>query len=601
MKLNQHNIGVLEVLVVDDIEASRVMLGELVQGLGHTVTVAAGGAAALEAVRQQPPDLILLDLLMPDIDGYEVTRRLRALCGDRWVPVVVTSSLQGDEHFSRALRQGADDYLARPVNADLLEAKLRHYAHVLALQNRLAGVSQRQRDIYDNIRDAVVTLDEQGRVCDLNLSACRQFGDGTPVGLLRQPCSAVLGAGLDTLLQQREVSLRRSDGQEFPSELGVSEWFDGGERRYTLVVRDLTERRQVERMKDEFLASVSHELRTPLTSILGAVGLLGTAATGALPPAAMRLTEVAVRNGERLGRLIDDLLDLTKIESDRLVLNLQPRAMAELLLEAAQAHQAAASQVQVRLESTAGPADGELRVRVDSDRFLQVLDNLISNALKHSPPQSVVTLGLDATPERVRAWVRDRGPGIPAEFRQRMFEKFSQADGSDQRVRGGTGLGLYLTRQLVERMGGSIRADEVSGEGAQFSIEFPRAELAQAPPTVQLWHIDRDLDARRRVASWLEGAYRMRDADSLQAIEPAGTSACVVVADPVGQRSADEFCAGLRRLAAGGPVLLYSDAVDEAFARRMGMVWLRKSTLTREGFERSLRDATASLATRGRA
>lgn len=600
MRLNQHNNSVLEVLVVDDSEACGAALAGPISGLGHHVFVAASWDEAIQAVQQQPPDLILLDLQLPDFDCSAATRQVRAVCGDRWVPVVATSSLEGEDHFDQALRDGADDFLARPIRAEFLEAKLRHYGRILSLQNRLARVSQRQRDLYDNIRDAVVTLDTQGRLCDLNLSACRQFGDGTPVGLLRQPCLEVLGTELDTLLQKREVTLRRSDGGTFPAELGVSEWFDDGQRRYTLVVRDLTDRRQVERMKDEFLASVSHELRTPLTSILGSIGLLGTKATGELPPAAVRLAEIATRNAERLGRLIDDLLDLTKIESDRLVLTLQPRAVGELLNEALMAHQGYASRAGVRLASVASDADGQRLLRVDSDRFSQVLSNLLSNAVKHAPPDSAVILGLEVTTALVRVWVRDFGPGIPAQFRARMFEKFSMADASDRRARGGTGLGLYLTRLLVERMGGSIRADEPDGEGAMFSIEFLPADRPAAVPNLQLWHVDRDLDARRRVALWIDGAYRIADAASLDEIEAPDSGPCVVVADPVGQGSADEFCDGLRRLACGGPLLLYSDAVDEVFAQRMGMVWLRKSTLTREGFERSLRDAVVQLSARTR-
>ncbi len=583
----------LDVLIVDDMAESRTALCALVTSLGHEVAEASGGVAALEAVRRRAPDILLLDLLMPDLDGFEVTRRVRALTADRWLPVIVISSLQGDEHFCGALRNGADDFLVRPVNVELLDAKLKHYSRVLALQHRLGVASQRQRDIYDNLADAVLTLDADGRVCDLNLSACRHFGDGSPAGLLGTACSELVGQTLADLLAQTELSLRRSDGSAMQVELSVSEWMEEGRVRYTFVLRDLTERRQIDRMKDEFLATVSHELRTPLTSILGAIGLLASGAAGAMSEPAQKLAAVARRNAERLGRLIDDLLDLTKIESDRLVLKLRSQPVGALIAEAMAANQGYANKLQVLLQAEVNDTDARREVRVDSDRFAQVMANLLSNAIKHAPLQSVVTVGLTATARRLHITVRDQGPGLPAEFRTRMFEKFSQADGSDRRAQGGTGLGLYVTRLLVERMGGRINADAVSGPGAQFSVDFPDAAVATVAPSLQLWHIDRDSDARRRMAQWLGPAMPVRSLESLHdvALSADADITCVIVGDPVGQGSAEDFCAGMRRLSAGGRALLYSDAVDADFAQRMGLPWLSKSTASRADVEREIRRA----------
>ena len=323
MSSDPANAHRLLVLVVDDIQTSRRALCALVTELGHEAVGSDSGAAALTLVVERRPDVVLLDLLMPDLDGFEVTRRIRALFANRWLPVIVTSSLEGDEHFIHALENGADDYLTRPVNAGLLEAKLRHYRRVLDLQSRLEALAQRQRQIHDNIVDAVITIDRDGTIEEANVAASRIFGSGAATGLEGRHCEAVLGASLQALRQQREVSLRRADGSEFPAEIGLSEWLENGLSHSTLVVRDLTERRRIERMKDEFLATASHELRTPLTSVLGALGLLAAGAAGPLPPAAIPLAAAAQRNGERLSRLIDDILDLTKLEGDRLVMRLQ--------------------------------------------------------------------------------------------------------------------------------------------------------------------------------------------------------------------------------------------------------------------------------------
>ncbi len=572
---------VLRVLVADDIAESRRALCAMVREMGHEPIGADSGAAALELAAAQLPDVVLLDLLMPDLDGFEVTQRLRTLVTDRWLPVIVTSSLQGEEHFIHALQRGADDCLARPIHAALLDAKLRHYARVLGLQSRLAALAQRQRAIHDNILDAVVTLDHQGLVEEGNSAATAMFARGGG-SLYGQHCDRVLGAPLAELLSQRELQLSRSDGTAFPAEVARSEWTQEGRLHHTLVIRDLTERRHIDRMKDEFLATVSHELRTPLTSVLGAVGLMASGAAGALPAAALPLAEVARRNGERLSRLIDDILDLTKLEGNRMVLHLRPVRLDVLLGEALAANQGYAQRTGVLLQSEL--AAGIPEVHVDAERFLQVMANLLSNAIKHSPPGAAVTVALAQSSTHARVLVRDQGPGVDPRFRARMFEKFSQADGSDRRAQGGTGLGLYISRLLVERMGGRVDVESRAGEGATFVVEFELQAGNIAPAGPLLLHVDRDIDARRRVADWLSSRCVVHSAADLgEATEAlAGRSPAVIVADPQSQGSADAFCAALLQLAPDCPRVLYSDSVDQAFAQARGFTWLGKSRSVRE-------------------
>jgi signal transduction histidine kinase len=576
----------LEILVVDDILASRRALCALVIELGHTAIGADSGLAALARVRDRTPDLVLLDLLMPDLDGFEVSRRMRRLTGGRWLPVIVTSSLQGEEHFIHALESGADDYLSRPVNPALLAAKLRHYGRVLGLQDKLSTLAHRQQLTLDNILDPVITVSDKGEVEEFNLAAQSLVDhDGQPLAP-GMACQALFGVDAATLLNQRECRLRRRDSGEFSAEIGFGRWFDHDREHVTLVLRDLTERRQVERMKDEFLATVSHELRTPLTSVMGALGLLAGGAAGALPAAALTLAEVARRNGERLGRLIDDILDLTKLEGDRLVLHLRAQPLAPLLREAIAANQAYASRAGVTLVAEGiDIATGD--IALDADRFLQVMANLLSNAIKHSPAGESVRLVLAASPQGCRISVRDRGPGIDPQFRARMFDKFSQADGSDRRAMGGTGLGLYITRMLVERMGGRIVADEVAG-GASFSVLLAAAHAADRPALPTVLHVERDMETRAQVARWLastcsvEGAADLLQAQLLVAAHPAR----LVIGNPQAQASADAFCAGLRTLAAGRPVLLFGDGIDADFSRQAGLPWLSPAHDGPQGLQR---------------
>ncbi|MDC8772999.1 ATP-binding response regulator [Roseateles albus] len=580
----------LEILVVDDILESRRSLADQVGALGHRVVEADSGHAALARLQQRLPDLVLLDLLMPEIDGFELTRRLRKLTGRHWLPVIATSGLQGEEHVIQALKFGADDYLSRPVNPQLLEAKLNHYAAVLALQSRLARRAQRERDILDNILDPVLTLDASGKIEECNRSALALWRqDGTPVRL-GDSCLDVFGLPLAELLLRRECLLRRAGGMLVPFELGLSEWHEllqaGQQAHYTLVLHDLTEQRQIERMKDEFLATVSHELRTPLTSILGALGLLAGGAAGPLPAPALSLAQVAERNGKRLNGLIDDILDLTKLEGERLQLCLRAQPLYPLLREALSANQGYAERAGVRLLHGLPEQDDGPLLALDSERFLQVMANLLSNAIKHSPAGEAVRLSVTVDPQAVRISVRDRGPGIAPGFRARMFEKFSQAEGGDKRAQGGTGLGLYISRMLLERMGASISAEDSTdgGHGAVFSIDFPLVGADKHSPRLLplLLHIDADLESRERLSRCLAGIARVDSAAHLgQATELIAQNSQIAdapyrlfIVSPQDQGSALDFCAKLRLHAAGRPVLLYGDSVDQSFCDEAGLPWL---------------------------
>jgi len=258
---------------------------------------------------------------------------------------------------------------------------------------------------------------------------------------------------------------------------------------------DITERKRAEQLKSEFVSTVSHELRTPLTSIGGALGLACGGALGALPAQAREMLEIAYRNSQRLTHLINDLLDMEKLAAGKMGFDLREAELMPLVEQALQSNRAYAESYRVALV-LGERADG-VRVRVDAGRLQQVLTNYLSNAVKFSPAGAAVQVrvraGTGVEPGWVRVEVSDEGPGVPLEFRERIFQKFSQADASNTRQKGGTGLGLAISKELMERMQGRVGFESQPGHGACFWFELPLVNIATAVPATAPRTMKQDL------------------------------------------------------------------------------------------------------------
>lgn len=260
-------------------------------------------------------------------------------------------------------------------------------------------------------------------------------------------------------------------------------------RLYWLTV-DLAERQRMERIKNEFVSVVSHELRTPLTAIHGALGLLAGGVYGPLPEQGQRMLDIASANTERLVRLINDILDMERMESGEVALAPAAVPAGGLLQHAADALRPMAEEAGVAL--VVEPPGAHVRVWADEDRIAQTLQNLLSNAIKFSPAGATVTLAAAPLAGQVRFTVRDQGRGIPPDQLDSVFGRFQQVDASDSRDKGGTGLGLAICRAIVVQHGGTIHAESTLGEGATFVFTLPAAPApAPAPDTAD--------DARPRV------------------------------------------------------------------------------------------------------
>ncbi|WP_126455512.1 PAS domain S-box protein [Sulfuriflexus mobilis] len=372
----------------------------------------------------------------------------------------------------------------------------------------LLNSETRQRTILENIIDGIVTIDDKGVVRSLNHAAELIFGYaaddiiGNNVNMLMpEPYKTQHDGYLHHYLSTgerkvigigREVEGLRKDGSVFPMDLAVSEMSIDGRRTFIGIVRDITERKRIETMKNEFVSTVSHELRTPLTAIRGSLGLLTAGVVGELPPKAMDMLKIATNNTERLLILINDILDMQKITSGKIAfkfLNIPLTAFLEQVVRDNETY-AREHHASIRLVKS---IDGA-RVYADKDRLMQVMANLISNAAKFSPEGDVIEISMARHNDRLRISVTDHGEGIPEEFKDKLFDQFTQSDTSTTRKKGGTGLGLSISKIIIEKHGGEIDFVSEMGIGTTFFVDLPELSSDEINSSVEA---PRQLDATK--------------------------------------------------------------------------------------------------------
>lgn len=380
----------------------------------------------------------------------------------------------------------------RDLNANLehrVEERTRDLERALTA---VQASEQRINAIVEAAQDAFIAVDQRGLILDWNGAAERMFGwrrqeaVGWPLSELVLPeryrasfgkaLHAFRSSGhLDLLGQRLERTVIDRQGREFTIEMTAGLAGQGADAFFSVFLHDISGRKKVERLKNEFVSTVSHELRTPLTSIQASLSMLADGMAGDLPPDAARLTAIASQSSERLVRMVNDLLDIQKIESGRMDFERIPQPLLPVAERALGAMEAKARQGDVILRRDWAAGAERIAAAIDPDRMEQVLTNLVSNAIKFTPKYHAVTLGLSQAGGKVRLSVLDEGPGIAPEFQSRIFERFAQADGADSRARGGSGLGLAISKAIIEEHGGSISFTTAPGKGTRFVIELPAA------------------------------------------------------------------------------------------------------------------------------
>jgi PAS domain S-box-containing protein len=362
----------------------------------------------------------------------------------------------------------------------------------------LEQLTRRHGSILDGAGEGIVGLDRSGQLTFANPAAASLLGqapdelvgrsfhqvtqphnaDGEPIPADLDPVAEALADG--HLRGVTDGTYRRADGTDFSVELTVAPISGAAEVTGAVVMfRDVTERRAVDRMKDEFVSVVSHELRTPLTSLRGALGLLQGGLLREAEPKAQRMVHIAVESTDRLIRLINDILDVERIASGKLALHRQAWPAANLVGRAVAEMRGLATQAEVRVEigAVVGTVDA------DADRIVQTVANLLSNAIKFSPAHSIVHVAAEERGSEVVFCVSDQGTGIPADQHEAVFGRFAQVDASDTREKEGSGLGLAICRGIIEQHGGRIWVHSEPGAGTTFYFTLPVVGTSSDPQT----------------------------------------------------------------------------------------------------------------------
>lgn len=356
------------------------------------------------------------------------------------------------------------------------------------LQQEIETQTDKLSAIIENVVDGIITIDNKGKIKTFNQAARTMFGyDNVEVigqnikMLVPEHYYSEHGNSINNKLATKiknnigigcEIVGIRKNGSEFPLDLAVSEVKINNTEHYIGITRDITERKRIELMQKEFISTVSHELRTPLTSISGSLSLILGGVTGELPDKTRSLITIANNNSKRLIHLINDILDIEKISEGKMQFDFAVTDLTPLVKQSLEENKGYAEKLNVRFKLINEPQE-EILVRVDKQRLQQGISNLLSNAAKYSPTEEQIDIKIEQIGENIRISVHDNGKGIPEEFRSKIFNRFAQADSSDTRQKGGTGLGLNITQAIVLKHKGSIGFSCDKGKGTTFYIDLP--------------------------------------------------------------------------------------------------------------------------------
>ncbi|HEV8495870.1 MAG TPA: ATP-binding protein, partial [Gemmatimonadaceae bacterium] len=548
----------VDILLVDDRAENLLALEAILEPLGQRLVRAQSGEDALRCLLEREFAVILLDVQMPGMNGFETARMIKARERTKHVPIIFLTAISKDEDYVfKGYSVGAVDYMSKPFQPEILRSKVQVFVDLYAQRRRIAEQEQRIRDIerqdlelrhmrellqsearfreiVGSAMDAIVVFDADGNISLVNGAAERMFGTSTAdaIGssITRFFPDSVGSDTMSTLCsaadQQRgdagnsaiavlphSFTARRANGATFPIEASVSCLDTQTGRTYTLIVRDISERvRHEEALRDQaeslsdsarelktlneelhrrqldleramtarsrFYASMSHELRTPINAVLGYSTLLLERIYGPLNEKQAEGIERSQKAARHLLELVNDVLDLSKIEAGKIDLRLQPvefpGLIEDLFVTVRPLADEHGSSLSLEVEG-----DAPIRVVSDPRRVRQILLNLLSNAIKFGRGRPIRVLCSRPADGGVQVEVIDQGEGISREDQERIFHEFVQL-GKTQ-LQDGTGLGLPISRRLAELLSGDLAVESTPGNGSTFRLRLPSSAEARPP------------------------------------------------------------------------------------------------------------------------
>jgi PAS domain S-box-containing protein len=626
-----------KILVVDDRPANLLSVRAVLEPLGQVIIEAHSGEEALRQLLAHDVAVVLLDIQMPDMDGFEVARLIRGREKERYTPIIFLTAFE-DHRFSiaEAYTLGAVDYLVKPIVPAILIAKVSFFVELYqkAEMLRQLGIEEREKGresesrraaILETALDCIISVNHESRIIEFNPAAEKTFGYrradvlGKPMPELIIPVRyrdahykglmRYLQTGMGPVLGTRiELTAMRMDGSEFPAELSIVPHGRRQKPLFTAYLRDITDRkraeqelqdamlreqerseqlREADRRKDEFLAMLAHELRNPLAAVANSLQI---ARSPGIDQNALRWSqEVMERQVSQLTRLIDDLLDVSRITRGKITLRNEVVPLEPLVRRAADAVR---GQFDAKRQSLSlqFPERSAPWLDVDPARIEQILGNLLTNAMRYTPEGGKIAVTSTLEGDEVVVRVSDNGIGIAPEMLPHLFEPFAQADSSLDRCHGGLGIGLTLVRSLAEMHGGSAAAaSEGIGRGSEFTIRLPIAPVPvdsvsddgdkPTGDSRRILVVDDNYDAASTLAMVLQ--YQEFDAsvvgDGAEAIRAVEKLQPEIVLLDIGLPGMDgyEVARRVRELPRGGDILLiaitgYGQPDDRARALESG-------------------------------
>jgi PAS domain S-box-containing protein len=503
------------VLVVDDNEANRYAVGRMLRAAGFETSEASSGRQAIQLARTEP-DVVVLDVNLPDINGYDVVRELRQDPRTATIPILhLSASYMRDEDRVFGLDNGANAYLTHPIEPTVFVATIRSLLRVRRLEEQRAAATAEWQATFDAISDPVLVVDASGAITRANRAAIAAFvkrGDAL-VGKPWVSSMVAAYAGIDAAALEKSVAGREPSAVEYraghrwlrvaidplPRDIG----FDGS---FVCVVTDVTQRQTIEdersallhdaevaraqaesanRTKNEFLATMSHEIRTPINAILGYSQILDMGIAGAVSADQRLQIDRMRRSASHLLTLVNELLDLAKVESGEMRVDARQAVVDEVVEDALAIARPQALARGIVIEASESEPR-RLAFVGDVGRTRQILVNLLSNAVKFSDPGGHIALrseladppaDLTSGADRyVAISVTDAGVGVREDMQSEIFEPFVQGESGPTRTWGGSGVGLAISRRLARMMGGDVTLESRPGHGATFRLWLPSSD-----------------------------------------------------------------------------------------------------------------------------